>query len=364
VSDTHASPATAPSPLLEIRDIRHAFGDLAVLGGVSATLPPGGLAALLGPSGCGKTTLLRLVAGFEAVQRGSILLAGRLVSGAGTHLPPERRGLGMVFQDFALFPHLSVAGNIAFGLAQRNGPTAQRRVTDLLALMDLAGLAGRYPHELSGGQQQRVSLARALAPRPRLVLLDEPFSSLDVTLRERLAADLRRALIHEGAAAILVTHDQVEAFAFADAVGVMHAGRIVQWDSPAQLYEAPAERFVAGFVGEGVFLPGVAEPDGVRTELGLLNWDALGGPAERSAGAAVEVLLRPEDIRTDAGGMTAQVLERRFLGEAFLLTLALPSGSQVLARTGRHETPAVGEKVSLLACPRKASVFSPAPAHG
>jgi iron(III) transport system ATP-binding protein len=354
---TPAQPAAADSPLLQIREVRHAFGDQTVLDGVSAALGPGSLAALLGPSGCGKTTLLRLIAGFEAVQHGSILLASQRVSGAGTHLPPERRGVGMVFQDFALFPHLSVADNIAFGLARRGGPAAQRRVTDLLALMDLAGLAGRFPHELSGGQQQRVSLARALAPRPRLVLLDEPFSSLDVTLRERLAADLRRALVHEGAAAILVTHDQVEAFAFADIVGVMHAGRIVQWDSPARLYEAPTERFVADFVGEGAFLPGTVETAGVRTELGLLEWQALGGLETASAGAAVEVLLRPEDIRTDPDGVTARVLERRFLGEAFMLTFSLPSGSTVLARAGRHASPAVGEAVGLLATPRRASVF-------
>ncbi len=360
MSDTVASPAPSPAapPLLEIRDIRHAYGDHSVLDGVSATLPTGGLAALLGPSGCGKTTLLRLVAGFETVQNGGILLAGRVVSHAGTHLPPERRGVGMVFQDFALFPHLSVADNVAFGLERRSGPAAQRRVTDLLALMDLAGLAGRFPHELSGGQQQRVSLARALAPRPRLVLLDEPFSSLDVTLRERLAADLRRALVHEGTAAILVTHDQVEAFAFADLVGVMHGGRIVQWDSPAGLYEAPSERFVGEFVGEGAFLPGTVEAEGVLTELGLLPWSALGGSDPRPASGAVEVLLRPEDVLTDAGGATARVIERRFLGDAFLLTLALPSGSTVLTRTPRHETPAVGAEVGLVAAPRRAHLFS------
>ncbi len=294
----------------------HAFGAQPVLDDVSFSLAPGGIAALLGPSGCGKTTLLRLVAGFERLRTGRILLGGKTVSESGVHVPPEQRRVGMVFQDFALFPHLTVARNVAFGLV-RATPEAQRaRVDELLALVGLAGFGARYPHELSGGQQQRVALARALANRPPLVLLDEPFSSLDGELRERLAGEVREVLRHEGAAAVLVTHDQFEAFAFADAIGVMDRGRLAQWDTAQALYDTPADRFVANFIGDGALVPGCLADGNVQTAFGV----APVRPLPAGTGAAVEVLLRPDDLVLDpGGGVRGEVVSRGFRGNAVLL---------------------------------------------
>ncbi|MFN8752582.1 MAG: ABC transporter ATP-binding protein, partial [Betaproteobacteria bacterium] len=212
------------TPLLEVRGLCHRYGAKPVLRGVSLRLARGELACLLGPSGCGKTTLLRLVAGFESPASGSIEVQGELLSDAGRVVPPERRRMGMVFQDFALFPHLDVADNVAFGLAHLPATERSHRVQTLLALVDMAGAGSRFPHQLSGGQQQRVALARALAPQPALVLLDEPFSGLDESLREHLASEVRAILVREGSTALMVTHDQHEAFALADAVGVMNDG--------------------------------------------------------------------------------------------------------------------------------------------
>jgi iron(III) transport system ATP-binding protein len=220
---------------------------------VSFGLHAGDIGVLIGPSGCGKTTLLRAVAGLEPVSQGQIQLAGQVVSSAGLTLAPEARQIGMVFQDYALFPHLDVAGNVGFGIAHL--PRAERtaRVAEVLALVGLAGQQQRYAHELSGGQQQRVALARALAPRPRLLLLDEPFSNLDVDLRERLAHEVRSILKAANTTALFVTHDQLEAFAIGDTIGVMHQGQLHQWDDAYTLYHRPASRFVAEFIGHGVW---------------------------------------------------------------------------------------------------------------
>src|ERR1700752_3810350 len=218
--------------LLEVENLRHAYGQQEVVRGLTFALARGVIGCLLGPSGCGKTTVLRCIAGFENVREGEIRLADHLVSGPGVMLPPEKRRIGMVFQDYALFPHLAVAGNIAFGLHGMPAEERAARGQELAQLVGLSTALDKYPHEISGGQQQRVALARALAPRPELLLLDEPFSNLDVDLRERLSLEVRDIIKASGATAVLVTHDQQEAFAMADEIGVLHEGRIQQWDTP------------------------------------------------------------------------------------------------------------------------------------
>src|SRR5574343_224483 len=289
---------------LELKSVIQRYGRQTIVNGVDFRLEQGSIACLLGPSGCGKTTLLRCIAGFEEISDGEIRLHGEVVSRAGLSTPPEKRRIGMVFQDYALFPDLTVEQNVAVGLGRKPANDAHLRVRQLLATVGLHGQGEKYPHELSGGQQQRVALARALAPRPELILLDAPFSNLDVGLRERLSVEGRDILKREGCTAIMVTHDQNEAFAMADFVGVMQGGVIQQWDSPYNLYHRPANRFVADFVGQGVLLPGtVAGGHHVDIELGRLYSDI---PIECSQtctecdhGCAVDVLLRPDDVVHD-----------------------------------------------------------------
>ena len=328
--------------LLEVENLRHAYGEQEVVRGLSFSLARGAIGCLLGPSGCGKTTVLRCIAGFEGIRDGEIRLAGKVVSGPGVMLPPERRRIGMVFQDYALFPHLSVAGNIAFGL--HAAPAAERsaRVQELAKLVGLSAALDRFPHEISGGQQQRVALARALAPRPELLLLDEPFSNLDVDLRERLSLEVRDIIKASGATAILVTHDQQEAFAMADEIGVLHLGRIQQWDAPYNLYHRPANRFVADFVGQGVFLPAqVLDGHQLQIELGTLQGDAHGL-------RQLEVLLRPDDVvHDDAAPTQAEVVHKAFRGAEILYTLRLASGRKVLALVPSHHNHALGEKIGI-----------------
>ena len=331
---------------VEVADLSHAYGDVSVVRGMSFALGPGAIGCLLGPSGCGKTTVLRCLAGFEPVKGGTISLGGRVVSRPGSSVPPEERGVGMVFQDFALFPHLTVARNVAFGLRSHAADVAQRRVDEMLELIGLKDAAGAFPHELSGGQQQRVALARALAPNPDLLLLDEPFSSLDVDLRERLTLEVRGILKAAGTTAILVTHDQHEAFVLADEIGVMNQGTIEQWDSAYRLYHQPRTRFVADFVGQGVFLRGVAIGRGrVLTELGELASD---NPLSMDEGAAVDLLLRPDDIvHDDASPWEAEVAAKAFRGADFLYTLSLSSGTRVLSLVPSHHDHAIGERIGI-----------------
>jgi len=344
---------TAPTRLLEVQDLYVAYDDRQVVHGLSFVLERGAIGCLLGPSGCGKTTVLRSIAGFEPPRRGEIVLNGERVSGAGTLMPPERRRIGMVFQDFALFPHLCVADNIAFGL--RSWPTREReaRVRELAELVGLEASVKQYPHELSGGQQQRVALARSLAPRPDLLLLDEPFSNLDVDLRERLSVEVREIIKASGATAVLVTHDQQEAFAMADEIGVMNDGRIEQWDSPYALYHQPVNRFVADFVGQGVFLPAkVLNAHRVEIELGVLEGDVPvaceQGCEICGRGCLADVLLRPDDVvHDDASGMKAEVVKKAFRGADILYTLRLDSGRKVLALVPSHHNHAVGERIGI-----------------
>ncbi|OGA32852.1 MAG: ABC transporter ATP-binding protein [Betaproteobacteria bacterium RIFCSPLOWO2_12_FULL_64_23] len=340
-------------PLLELKQVSHAYGPHLVVDALSLSLEQGSIGCLLGPSGCGKTTVLRAIAGFEHVSRGEIRLNGVIVSSPALHLPPEQRKIGMVFQDYALFPHLSVAGNIAFGLRSATGDQRRVRVVELLATVGLGGSGGKYPHELSGGQQQRVALARALAPKPHLLLLDEPFSNLDVDLRERLSLEVRDIIKRAGISAILVTHDQHEAFAVADEIGILHEGSIQQWDTPYNLYHRPANRFVADFVGQGVFLPGkVLNAREVQVELGTLCGNI---PTECFIGCdaceracRVSVLLRPDDIvHDDASATQAEVVSKAFRGAEFLYTLRLPSGMRVLSLVPSHHNHAVGEKIGI-----------------
>lgn len=332
--------------LLEFSGVSHAYGSRHVVDGMSFTLQEGEIACLLGASGCGKTTVLRCIAGFETVADGHIRLGGQTLSAADAHLPAHQRQVGMVFQDYALFPHLSVAANVGFGLSAL--PRAQRhaRVAEMLALVGLADYAAAYPHELSGGQQQRVALARALATRPRLLLLDEPFSNLDVELRERLSQEVRAILKREGVTAILVTHDQNEAFAMADKVGVMHDGRLLQWATPYQLYHEPASRYIAGFIGQGVLAAGtVTGPRCLALEIGEFCGTL---PLGFETGDRVDVLLRPDDVvHDDASPQTAIVVDKVFRGTVFHYTLALPSGQQLLAQVPSHHNHPIGQPIGI-----------------
>ncbi|ODS98263.1 MAG: ABC transporter ATP-binding protein [Lautropia sp. SCN 69-89] len=353
-------PAAPGAAALRVDDLHVAFHEgtreVRVLDGLAFQLSPGEIGCLLGASGCGKTTALRTIAGFVRPDRGSVHIGNRCVASPRAWIEPEQRGVGVVFQDYALFPHLDVTANVAFGL--RALPAAERpaRVAAMLELVGLPAIGSRFPHELSGGQQQRVALARALAPAPAILLLDEPFSNLDPDLRERLALDLREILKRHGTTALLVTHDQYEAFALADRVGVMDAGCIEQWDTPYRLYHQPATRQVADFVGLGAFLPGRLEHrDGntfVHLELGTLPIHARTDQAIAGATAnlqgEVTVLLRPDDVVHDDGSpMQAEVVRKAFRGAQFLYTLRLASGQTLLALVPSHHNHAVGERIGV-----------------
>ena len=331
---------------LELENLVRRYGARSAVNGLTMRLAKGSIGCLLGPSGCGKTTALRCIAGFEPVDEGSIRAHGRLLASPGFHAAPESRQIGMVFQDYALFPHLTVLQNIAFGLHRLERGKRARRAEEILETVGLGEHRDHYPHQLSGGQQQRVALARALAPEPEIVLLDEPFSSLDVELRERLGIEVRSVLKKLNATALLVTHDQQEAFAVADLVGVMRDGRLEQWDTPYQLYHRPATRFVADFIGQGVFITGEMVAAGsVQTELGIVR---ANGNAQLQAGRHVDLLLRPDDvIHDDASTLRAEVCQRAFRGAEFLYTLRLPSGTQLLSLVPSHHDHAVGERIGI-----------------
>ncbi len=333
-------------------DVRYPGAERPAVLGATLGLRAGDIGVLIGPSGCGKTTLLRAVAGLERVSAGEIRLGDEVVSSARVHVAPERRRIGMVFQDYALFPHLDVAHNVGFGLKHLPAAERRARVAEVLALVDLTGSEKRYPHELSGGQQQRVALARAMAPSPRLLLLDEPFSNLDVDLRERLAHELRGILKAAGATALFVTHDQLEAFAIGDQIGVMQQGRLHQWDDAYSLYHRPATRFVADFIGHGVFVPAhiVATADGARidTPLGTLRNVTDCPLPGADGGERCDLLLRADDIvHDDSAPVKAEVLRKAFRGSEFLYTLRLPSGETVMAHVPSHHDHQIGEHIGI-----------------
>lgn len=329
---------------LELDSVEKSFDGKTVLSGVTLTVADGELACLLGPSGCGKTTALRLLAGFEQIDAGSIRGGGQILADTQTHVPAQRRNIGMVFQEHALLPHLSVAANVALGLRSMDAKARAKRVDETLSLVGLTAWRDRYPAQLSGGQSQRVALARSLAPRPKALLLDEPFSNLDVTLKEHLLYEVRDILRQAGMTALLVTHDQHEAFALADKVGVINAGAIQQWATPYDLYHRPANRFVAGFVGEGVLLAGQRDADGrVTTELGLLRGEQVG-----TEDREVDVLLRPDDIiHHDASPLCATVVRKAFRGAQILYTLELASGARVLSLVPSHHNHRMHEPIGI-----------------
>ena len=335
------------SELLRLERISVAYGDFTVVDDVSFTLDEGSIGCLLGPSGCGKTTVLRAIAGFEQPKSGTISIRGTQVSRPGHVLVPEKRRIGMVFQDFALFPHLSIFDNVAFGLDKSLGKQSiDIRVKELLKLIGLPDSASKFPHQLSGGQQQRVALARAMAPRPDILLLDEPFSSLDVELRQQLSREVRNILKQEGITAIMVTHDQQEAFAMADQVGLIQQGKLAQWDTGYNLYHQPVNREVADFIGQGTMISGEVMCDySIKTELGLIHGKMPKGCKE---GCVVDVLIRPDDIiHDDSSPIAFEVTEKLFRGSDFLYTLKLESGKTVLCIAPSHHDHPLGAPLAV-----------------
>lgn len=342
--------------ILSLEGVSHQFSGCPVpaVAAVSLELAAGDILALLGPSGCGKTTLLRLIAGFEPPQQGRITIGSTPVCDAYHQVPPERRSVGMVFQDFALFPHLTVAENLAFGLQRLNKATVQERVSEALALIGLQGYASRYPHELSGGQQQRVALARALAPRPSLVLLDEPLSNLDVQVRVALRQEIRDVLKATGTSAVFVTHDQEEAMAIADQVAVMRAGHLEQHGTPESLYHEPTSRFVAEFVTQANFLKANQTGQVWETELGTFGTALVQCACnvlwtdDHHATRSGELMIRQEEVLpvADERGNVV-VCDRQFLGREYCYTLQTPSGQLLRARTSTRTQIPVGARVNL-----------------
>jgi iron(III) transport system ATP-binding protein len=333
-------PEPTAATAIHLTDVRKRYGATLAVDGVDLDIRPGELVALLGPSGCGKTTLLRLVAGFEQPEAGQICIGELVVAGDDAWVPPERRHVGMVFQDHALFPHLDVGENVGFGI-----PKAGRgeRVAEVLALVGLSGLERRMPWELSGGQQQRVALGRALAPRPDVILLDEPWSSVDALLRESVRDEIVSILRASGTTALLVTHDREEAFSLSDRVALMSDGRIVQVAPPEELYSAPADRWAAQFIGPGNFLPGVIDGESVGTVVG--NFPITG--MERH-GCPVEALIRPEmlELRPDIDG-SAEVIGREFRGHDVFYRVRLADGTVVCAQRPSTEKVQIGARVAV-----------------
>ncbi|MGI8809703.1 MAG: ABC transporter ATP-binding protein [Acidimicrobiales bacterium] len=347
--------SSAPADAVECKGVSKAFGPVPALRATDLTLATGTLTAVLGPSGCGKTTLLRAIAGFERIDAGTIRVSGQAVAGPGLHLPPERRRVTIVPQEQALFPHLTVAANVGYGV--RRGPERDKAVGDMLGLAGLAGLGDRMPHELSGGQQQRVALARALAPRPSVVLLDEPFGSLDAALRDEIRAEVAGVLRASGATSLLVTHDQEEALSMADTVAVMRSGAIVQHGPPYDVYRRPADLWVANFVGRANILSGRADGAG-RVECALGVLDVVSGPAA----GPVDVVVRPEQLQLraeagPAGGATVE--DRRYFGHDVVVGVHLPGGERLLVRLPSADPLPVGSTVTV-SCREPVLAFSTA----
>ena len=349
--------AAVDRPALELSDLRHRFGDVLAVAGVDLSIFPGEVVCLLGPSGCGKTTVLRIAAGLENLQAGRIAIDGRTVAGGNTLVPPEDRGIGLVFQDYALFPHLSVAENVAFGLRRLDRREREARIAAALEQVGLDGFGSRYPHMLSGGQQQRVALARALAAGPSVVLLDEPFSGLDARLRDKVRDQTLHALKESGAATLMVTHDAEEAMFMGDRIAVMREGRILQTGAPDELYCHPASAYVAELFGEVNRLEAVVRGGQVETPFGPL-------PApELEEGTAVEILIRPEALHLSQapGTPVARVIASRMLGRTSLVHMSITDdagqGIHLHARPPGRFLPSEGEKLSVALDSSQAFVF-------
>lgn len=341
---------------LNVAALSHRFGGRQVIDHLSLAIPPGEVHCLVGPSGCGKSTTLKLVAGLEQLQAGRITLNGRMLAGPGRSLPPERRRVGLMFQDFALFPHLRVGENVAFGLTGLDRGQRQRRVAELLATVDLGTFAETYPHSLSGGEQQRVALARALAAAPEVMLLDEAFSALDTSLRAQVREETVGQLRATGTAVLLVTHDAEEAIHIGDRIHAMLEGRIVQSGTPAELYAQPVNPFVAGFFGPVNRFGGRVVRGTVATPVGIAPAGTL------ADGAAVQAVVRPEALRVrrrpHGGGLRARVIAQRDLGPVHLLRLRLDDGHSVTVRQAGPIDAAVGEEVAIELDPRHLFVYA------
>jgi iron(III) transport system ATP-binding protein len=346
-ADADADPG---DPVLELDGVGKRYGPETAVSGLDLTVRDGELLTLLGPSGCGKTTTLRMIAGLEAPSEGTVTVADEAVAGDGTTVPPEERDVGMVFQEFALFPHLTVAENIAFGLEDPASEAAAERVAELLDLVGLGEYGDRTPGDLSGGLRQRVALARSLAPEPDVLLLDEPFSNLDVRLRVAMREEVRRILEEAGVTAVSVTHDQEEALSISDRVAVMHDGHVEQVGSPAEVFEHPESRFVASFLGQASFLPAAVGEDSVETIIGSYDRDLLEGITDEYTGADVDVLVRPDDLRaTPANESEADgtVVRRQYTGPSFVYHVELADGNVVRCLHNHAEDFDVGEPVGV-----------------
>jgi len=335
---------------LKVTDATVEFGRSHILSGVSFELEKGEIGCLLGSSGCGKTTLLRSIAGFEKLTSGEIVINQQVLTGQGKHVAAEQRNVGMVFQDYALFPHLSVLNNVTFGL--QVGAQSKQKALALIERVGLAGKEDHMPHQLSGGEQQRVALARALAPEPVLLLLDEPFSNLDVSLRERLGSEVREILKETNTTALMVTHDQMEAFAIADKVGVVNGGQIEQWASAYDIYHCPNSLFVAGFVGQGSLIEGTLLDCGtVETVLGVFRQEennCCAASVGCDVGKKVKVLLRPDDIiHDDDSPLQGVVRKKSFRGADFMYSLALPNGELITCMVPSHHDHPVNEPIGI-----------------
>jgi iron(III) transport system ATP-binding protein len=342
---SHNSSEQVSANQLEISDICLSYSEKTVIQNLSLQLKRGQIGCLLGSSGCGKTTLLRSISGFEKVSSGEIKLADKSVSSNKFHTSPEKRQVGMVFQDFALFPHLSIRDNICFGLHQLHKQDQQSRVDEMLTMINLNQYAERFPHELSGGQQQRVALARAIAPQPDILLMDEPFSSLDSELREQIASDVRQLLKQNNITALLVTHDQNEAFAMADRVGVMHQGKLLQWDTPYDLYHQPKTPYVANFIGEGSIISlKTNSQNQLVTELGNIQSAKNLKPETR-----YDILIRPDDILYSADSHNKlEIIDKRFRGSDYFYQLKLSDGQKILCVTPSHIDFDIGEYLPVI----------------
>ena len=331
---------------IEIRELSLSIEDRSILNNISFNLGEIDIACLLGPSGCGKTSLLRCIAGFEKPNKGEVLIKGVITSNPNHYIPVEERNIGMVFQDYVLFPHMSVSENIIFGLKNLQQKRIKQRLDELIELLDLDDQINKFPHQLSGGQQQRVALARAMAPRPGVLLLDEPFASLDIELREQLAHELRSILKQDGITTIMVTHNQLEAFAMADAIGVIKDGKLRQWDTAFNLYHMPKTPDVADFVGEGVFISGeVINNKEVKTDIGNIKGYV---PDNLTKGEKVRVLIRPDDIlHDDDSEITAVVISKVFRGAEFLYTLEMKNGLHVQSLIPSHHDHPINEPIGI-----------------
>jgi iron(III) transport system ATP-binding protein len=342
--------------MLKLENVACKYGAEPILDDLSFVLERGHIGCILGPSGSGKTTLLRCIAGFEPISAGRIVSGGVVLSSVQLFLPAEKRRIGMVFQDYALLPHLNALKNVMFGLRGMSAAARKARAMQFLEQVGLGDFANRFPHELSGGQQQRVAIARAMAPQPDLLLMDEPFSNLDAGLRQTLGQEMRALLKSLGATALIATHDHHDAFAMADDAGVLHRGRLKQWDTAYRLYHRPADRFVADFVGRGVWLPGrISGTDCVEIETGRATGSMT---ASFPIGAEVDLLLRPDDVvHDDDSPLTAEVVHKQFKGSEFLYELRLPSGARLLSSVPSHHDHALGEFIGIRLETRHMVVF-------